>query len=173
MLELEIINSGVSLFVRRRPMAFSIFFSIWVILFISFLSTKRNLHLFEILFMWMIIIVIHHNFIEITTVNLGLFRFAPYPANYWTYVFIRIFLIPLLIIWYFDQTLSVKPLKKWVWLPLGIVILVGVQYLDDVLGVYQFTHWKLWWSIIEWFVIFLIVNYSWLWYRNLLRKEMH
>jgi hypothetical protein len=153
-------------------MAFSIIFCITVILFISFVSTKKNLHLFEIFFMWMIINIIHHNFLTVIAVNLHMFDFAEKPANYWALVFMRVFLIPLLIIWYFDQTLSVKPYKKWAWLPVGILILLGVEYLADFLNVYRHTRWKLWWSLIEWFVIFLLVNYSWIWWRNLLKKEM-
>jgi hypothetical protein len=153
-------------------MAFSIFFSLTIILMISFVVTKKNLHLFEIFFMWMIINLIHHNFLTVIAVNLRMFDFAEHKANYWTLVFFRVFLIPLLIIWYFDSTLSVNPYKKWAWLPVGILILAGVEYLSDVLNVFRHTHWKFWWSFIEWFVIFLLVNYSWIWYRNLLRKEM-
>jgi hypothetical protein len=153
-------------------MAFPIFFSLTIILMISFVVTKKNLHLFEILFMWMIINVIHHNFLTVAAVNLRMFDFADNIANYWTLVLVRVFLIPLLIIWYFDKTLSANPCKKWTWLPAGILILAGVEYLADVLHVFRHTRWKFWWSFIEWFVIFLLVNYSLIWYRNLLRMEL-
>jgi hypothetical protein len=139
---------------------------------ISFVVTKKNLHLFEIFFMWMIINLIHHNFLNVVAVNLRMFDFAGNIANYWTLVFVRVFLIPLLMIWYFDKTLSVNPYKKWAWLLVGILILAGVEYLADVLNVFRHTRWKFWWSFIEWFVTFLLVNYSWIWYRNLLKKEM-
>ena len=152
-------------------MAFSIFFSLTVILIISFAVTKKNLHLFKIMFIWMIVIIIDHNVLTVTALNLGMFDFAHRPANYWSLALIRVFLFPLLIVWYFDKTYSIKPFRKWAWLPLGIVTLIGLEYLADVLNVFTHTQWNLWWSVVEWFIIFLLVNYSWLGYRNLLRKE--
>ncbi|MDB5055533.1 MAG: hypothetical protein JWM44_3583, partial [Bacilli bacterium] len=47
-------------------MAFSVFFSLTVILLISFVVTKKKLHLFEIMFMWMIVIIIDHNVLTVT-----------------------------------------------------------------------------------------------------------
>lgn len=153
-------------------MAFSIFFSVTMILIITFVTTKKKLHLFEIFLMWMTIILIDHNFLTITALNMRMFDFGKNPANYWTLALIRVSLFPLLIIWYFDKTLSVKPYKKWIWLPVLILMLVGVEYFADALKVFIHTRWKIGYSFIEWFVIFLLVNYSWIWYRNLLRKEM-
>lgn len=153
-------------------MAFSLFFSLTVILLISFVVTKKKLHLFEIMFMWMIVIIIDHNVLTVTALNMGIVDFSDRPANYWSLALIRIFLFPLLIVWYFDTTLSEKPFRKWAWLPLGIVTLTGLEYLADVVNVCKHTRWNLWWSFIEWFLIFMLVNYSWIGYRNLLRKEV-
>jgi hypothetical protein len=154
-------------------MAFSIFFSITVIMNISYAVSKKNLHLFEMTFIWMVVNIILHNFITIFSLNMGMLHFGKHPADYWTMALIRVFLVPLLIIWYLDRTLEVgRPYKKWAWLPVGISILVGIEYLAIALNVYTFHQWKLWWSFAEWFVIFLLVNYPWIWFRKLLRKEM-
>ncbi|NHN35493.1 hypothetical protein [Paenibacillus agricola] len=154
-------------------MAFSIFFSITVIMNISYAVSKKNLHLFEIIFIWMVVSIIHHNFMSIFALNMGMFDFGKQPTHYWTMALIRVFLVPLLIIWYLDRSLEGgHPYKKWAWLPVGISILVGIEYLANALNVYNFNQWKLWWSFAEWFVIFLLVNYPWIWYRKLLRKEM-
>jgi hypothetical protein len=152
-------------------MAFSIFFSLTIILAVSFAVTRKNLHTFEILFMWMVIIIIHHTFVTIIAVNLKLIDFADHPENYWALVFNRVFLIPLLITWYFDAMVARRPFKKWLWLPIGILILSCSEYFAEWLGLYTYTRWKLWWSLIEWAVIFLLIHFSWLWYRSLLRKE--
>jgi hypothetical protein len=152
-------------------MAFSIFFAITVILLISFVVTRKNLHVFEILFLWMVIIIIHHNFFTVAAVNLHLFDFGGHLERYWSLVFIRVFLIPLLMIWCFDRTLAEKAHKKWGWLALGILALTGLEYLSDVLLVFRRMAWNYWWSLMEWIVIFLLVEYSWIWYRGLLRKE--
>jgi hypothetical protein len=154
-------------------MAFSIFFAITVITNISYAVSKKNLHLFEIIFIWMVVIIIHHNFMTIFALNMGMLDFSKHPSHYWTLVLIRVVLIPLLIVWYLDRSLSGgRPYQKWAWLPVGISILAGIEYLAHALHVYTFHHWKLWWSFAEWFVIFLLVNYPWIWFRKLLRKEM-
>lgn len=155
-------------------MAFSIFFSITVIMNISYAVSKKSLHLFEMIFIWMVINIIHHNFMTIFSLNMGLYDFGEHPTQYWTMALTRVFLIPLLIIWYLDRSLiGGRPHNKWIWLPVGISILVGIEYLANVLHVYSFNHqWNLWWCFVEWFVIFLLVNYSWKWFRKLLGREM-
>jgi hypothetical protein len=154
-------------------MAFSIFFSITVITNISYAVSKKNLHLFEIMFIWMVVNIIHHNFMTVFALNMGMFDFGKYQNQYWTMALNRVFLIPLLIIWYFDKSLDGGiTYKKWTWLPVGISILVGIEYLANALNVYHFNQWRLWWSFAEWFVIFMLVNYPWIWFRKLLRKEM-
>jgi hypothetical protein len=154
------------------PVAFSIIFSLTVILGCAFLSIRKNLHPFEILFIWMVVIIIHHNFITMTAGNLKLFDVYDNSFNYWTMVFMRTVLIPLLIVFYFDRMVVRRPYQQWVWLPLGILILTGLEYLAESLGVYRLSGWKMWWSLIEWLAIFLLIHFPWLWYRRLLAKEV-
>jgi hypothetical protein len=154
-------------------MAFSVFFSITLLLFISFVVTKRNLHLFEILFMWMIIIFIHHTFLTVTAVNLKLITFTASRTNFWTLVFNRITLIPLLIIWFVDISLSVTLLRKLLLLPVSLCILVGIEYLGDLFNIYHHVHWKVWWSVVEWTIILLFVYINWIWFRKILRRELN
>jgi hypothetical protein len=140
---------------------------------ISYVVSKKNLHLFEIIFIWTVVNIIHHNFMTIFALNMGLFNFGQDLVHYWTMALNRVFLIPLLIVWYLDRSLEEgRPHKKWAWLPAGISILVGIEYLANALHVYTFNQWKLYWSFAEWLIIFLIVNYSWIWFRKLLWKEM-
>jgi len=140
---------------------------------VTYAMSKKNLYLFEIIFIWMVVNIIHHNFMTIFALNMGMFDFGKNPAQYWTMALNRVFLIPLLIIWYLDRSLDGnRPYKKWSFLPVIISILVGIEYLANALNVYNFNQWKLWWSFIEWFVIFLLVNYVWVWFQKLLRKEM-
>jgi hypothetical protein len=154
-------------------MAFSIFFAITVITNISYAASKKNLHLLEIIFIWMVVNIIHHNFMTIFALNMGKFDFGKNPEQYWTLDLIRLFLVPVLIIWYLDRSFEGgRPYKKWVWLPAGISILAGIEYLANALDVFRFNQWNVWCSLAEWFVIFLLVNYPWLWFRELLRKEM-
>src|SRR5690554_303255 len=106
-------------------MAFSIFFSITVVMYISYGVSKKNVHLFEMIFIWMLVNIIHHNFMTIFALNMEMIDFGKHPTQYWTMALIRVFLIPCIIIWYLDRTLEgSRPYTKWAWLPVGISILV-------------------------------------------------
>ncbi len=50
-------------------MAFSIFFALTVIINLTYAVSKKNLHLFEIFFIWMVLNIIHHNFMTIFALN--------------------------------------------------------------------------------------------------------
>lgn len=153
-------------------MIFAIFFSLTLIIGISFAVTRRTLHIFEIIFIWMIVIVIYYNFINIAAVNLHLFKFTDRLPNYWALVFERSVLVPLVILFYYDQMVARRPYQKWVWLPFVLLLLTGLEYMTQRLGLYSSVRWKCWWSTIEWLVLVLLIHYSWLGYRSLLRKEM-
>ena len=75
-------------------MAFSIFFSITVVMYISYGVSKKKVHLFEMIFIWMVVNIIHHNFMTIFALNMGMFDFGKDPTQYWTMALIRVFLIP-------------------------------------------------------------------------------
>lgn len=154
-------------------MAFSVFFSLTIILLVSFVAIEKKLHLFEILYMWMVIIFIHHTFLAVTVLNLKLVELPGYGANYWTLVFNRITLIPILIIWFMDKNLSLNFTKRLFFIPFAVCVLVGIEYLAEFLNVFNHSRWKLWWSFIEWGVILLLVYVSWIWYRKILIKEMN
>jgi hypothetical protein len=142
-------------------------------MYISYAESKKNLHLLEMIFIWMIVNIIHHNIMTIFALNIGIIDYGKDAAQPWTMVLIRAFLKPLLIIWILDRSLEGGRLyKKWAWLPIGISILVGIEFLANALNVYYFIQWKVWMSFAEWFVIFLLANYLWIWFRKLLRKEM-
>jgi hypothetical protein len=151
---------------------FFIILSMTLILGVSFAVMKKNLHPFEMLLIWMIVIIINHNFFTIAAVNLKLIDFSNLPSNYWALVFNRLFLMPLLIVFYFDRMVVRCPYPMWAWLPFGILLLTGIDYLAQLLDLYTYVRWKLWWTLIEWFVLYLLIYYPWLLYRRLPLKEL-
>jgi hypothetical protein len=152
-------------------LAFSVFSAISLIGIIVFVVTKKNLHLFEILFIWMAAMILDHNFMTIVSLNLGMYHFANRPTGYWSLSLVRIILVPLLIVWFFDKT-STRPYNRWIFLPVGVAALIGIEYLCDVMHVFQHTRWQLWWSMLEWVGVFLVIHFAWLWYHHLLQREM-
>lgn len=153
-------------------MAFSLFFSLTVIIFVSFVATKNKLHLFEILFMWMVIIFIHHTFLTIFILNMNLIEISGHGSNYWTLVFNRITLFPLIIIWLIDIILSTSIPMKVLFVSLTLCTLVGLDYLQEAMKIFEHSQWKVWWSFIEWGIIICLVYVSWIWYRKILLREL-
>lgn len=153
-------------------MAFSIFFAITVIVNLSYAVSKKTLHLFEIFFIWMVSNIIHHNFMTIVALNMEMINFNSNSTSYWTMALIRLFLIPILIIWYIDKTQDPKNKKIWKNLLILIPLLIGVEYLATLLDVYDFKKWNLLFSIIEWGAILLVITFLSTCFKNILRKEL-
>lgn len=153
-------------------MAFSIFFALTVIINLTYTVSKKNLHLFEIFFIWMVINIIHHNFMTIFALNMEMINFNSNSTSYWTMALIRVFLIPVLIIWYIDKTQGARNRKNWIMLFILIPLLIGIENLANLLNVYDFVKWNLFYSIVEWVVILLIISFLSTSFRKTLRKEM-
>ncbi|WP_102347282.1 hypothetical protein [Bacillus sp. Marseille-P3661] len=153
-------------------MAFSIFFALTVIINLTYAVSKKNLHLFEIFFIWMVTNIIHHNFMTIFALNMEMINFNSHSTSYWTMALIRVFLIPVLIIWYIDKIQGAKNRENWIMLFILIPLLIGIEYLANLLNVYDFVKWNLFYSIIEWVVILLLISYLSTSFRKILRKEM-
>jgi hypothetical protein len=153
-------------------LAFSIFFAITVIVNLSYAVSKKTLHLFEIFFIWMVSNIIHHNFMTIFALNMEMINFNSNSTSYWTMALIRLFLIPILIIWYIDKTQDPKNKKILKNLLILIPLLIGVEYLATLLDVYDFKKWNLLFSIIEWGAILLVITFLSTCFKNILRKEL-
>lgn len=116
--------------------------------------------------------IIHHNFMTIFALNMEMINFNSHSTSYWTMALIRVFLIPVLIIWYIDKTQGAKNRKNWIMLFILIPLLIGIEYLANLLNVYDFVKWNLFYSIIEWVVILLPISYLSTSFRKILRKGM-
>ena len=108
-------------------MAFSIFFALTVIINLTYAVSKKNLHLFEIFFIWMVLNIIHHNFMTIFALNMEMIHFNSNPTSYWTMALIRVFLIPIIIIWYIDKTQGANNRNNWIMLFILIPLLIGLN----------------------------------------------
>lgn len=153
-------------------MAFSIFFALTVIINLTYAVSKKNLHLFEIFFIWMVLNIIHHNFMTIFALNMEMIHFNSNPTSYWTMELIRVFLIPVLIMWYIDKTQGSNNRNNWIILFILLPLLIGIEYLANLLDVYDFVKWNLFYSTIEWVVILLIISFLSTIFRKILRKDM-
>lgn len=150
----------------------SIFLSIMLLLIISFCVIPRRMHLFEILFLWMVVWLLGHTISSIIIVNLQLLEITKEISKFWLHIFKRIFLYPLLIIWFLDISLLIgNKIKKYLFLLLLIFILISIEYCFILSGVFIKKNWNIGYSFIEWAFTVGVSYFLWKWYRRKLFKE--
>lgn len=153
-------------------MILSIFLSVMLLLIISFCVIPRRMHLFEILFLWMVVWLLTHTISSIIIVNLQLLEITKELSYFWLRVFKRIFLYLLLIIWFLDISLLIKnKIKKYLFLLFLIFILISIEYCFILSGVFIKTNWSIGYSFIEWAFTVGVSYFLWQWYRRKLFNE--
>lgn len=79
-------------------MNISIIASITFLILISFCVTPKKMHVFEIIFIWLVVWLLMHPLSWIIYVNLTWIKVSTKIGDFWTYAFDRIILFPLLIV---------------------------------------------------------------------------
>lgn len=142
------------------------------ILFISLCLTSRKMHLFEVIFLWLVIWLVIHNASSVILMNLELLTLSKELKYFWAHLIKRILLYPLIIIWFFEMTLRISHyFKKLFILLLCVCLLTFGDYLAFFIGVYHHKNWNIGYSLIQWGFIVSISYLFWKWYRKILYKE--
>jgi hypothetical protein len=118
---------------------------------ILFIWKRNNLTLLEILTIGLFVSTINQNILDIITSNLKYIQITEEINMFWASFLNRSFLIPLLIILFvsfISTSRSIIP-KVCLWL-VWVLLLTGVEYTSELVGIIQFTHWHFGWSIVEW-----------------------
>lgn len=148
-------------------MKLAIFLFIMIFLLIVTFSYRRRLHLFEMMFIWMMVWVITHSVSSIIIENLELVSISQRLDEFWLHVFKRLILYPLIIILFIDFYVRVKSKsKKMATLGLNLLVMVLLERLFIKLGVLFSHHFMIWMSVLEWSFTLLITYLSWYWYRK-------
>jgi hypothetical protein len=172
----EIISIGIGDFIIKKGidlMIFAISLSLCLLVLIFSVVKLQKLHLFEIVFILIIITFLHQNFTFVVTVNLDLWK-KPEQVNQ-TYGLIasRIIGTPFLAIWFFElYTMYRSPLGRTALFLLFASLLAGVDYLMNYAKLIHIVTWSFWSSFATWLVIFSVTLLLLLWYRTILKKEV-
>jgi hypothetical protein len=152
-------------------MILSAFWSFYIILLISFCLYKKRLHLFEIIFIWLIVWLVTHSVSTIITINLGYLKISEQPKHFWLHLYNRIILYPLIIVWFIDIQSRFKYKAKIIIIFSIIILLTLVEHISIWKGVLINKNWNVWYSLIEWIFTFVFVYLSWFWYRRTLWRK--
>lgn len=143
-------------------MNISIVSSITLLLFISYYVIPKKLHIFEIIFIWLVIVLLIHPLSWIIFVNLSWMRVSTELGDFWAYAFDRLILIPLLIVISFEVSMRVKrKVPKCTILAVGILIIMLNEYALLKMGVLHNVKWNIFYSFVEKAIILLVPYFLW------------
>jgi len=154
-------------------MILPVFLSIMILLLISFCVTSKELHLFEILFLWLTVCLISQTISWILIVNLDLLSVANGRSYFILHAIEKIIIDPLVTITFFDWSKRIShETWKYVFFALTPFALMLIEYIYIWAGVLEKKHWNIGYSFIEWVFLIAVAYRLWQQYRKKLVKEV-
>ena len=148
-------------------MNLAIFIFLIVLLMNIAVTFKKELSLFEIFFIWMIVWLITHSLSSILIENLELISVSHKLPNFWLHVLKRLLLYPLITIHFIDYFLRYNSkLFRSLIFTLNIIVMILLEFLFINLGVLINLNYSVWISLIEWSFTLGLTYVTWLWYRK-------
>jgi hypothetical protein len=133
---------------------------------------KPNLHALEVLTYYLLSTMLVQNYSALLFMNLK-YAYIPSVLGLQLADLVnRTVFYPFLIVLFLNQSIAVTTASKKIGMIAGYTILLtGMEWLDDGLGVHKHTHWKLWWSLCVWLTILLLTSAFMKFFRSRLKKE--
>ncbi|MDQ0113730.1 hypothetical protein [Paenibacillus harenae] len=155
-------------------MALVVFCSISVLLLLSYSVTKRRLHLFERIVIWVFVLLLQNNFIWMMGLNYKLVELSHHWLQFLVYDSIRSIIVPICMMLYLElhEYLDRKRTKGLIGV-LFIMGFVGIEYLAEWLGVLSHSgNWSVWYSVANWVFNVLLTLLVFKRIRFMARKEV-
>ncbi|MEH7332298.1 hypothetical protein V7161_06650 [Neobacillus drentensis] len=125
------------------------------------------MHIFEILFIWIVVWLLMHPLSWIIYVNLTWIKVSTKLGDFWAYAFERLLLLPLLIVLFFEISLRFnRKTAKCFILFVAILILMLDEYALLRMGVLQDVKWNIVYSFIGKSFILLVSYFLWMRFRR-------
>lgn len=138
----------------------SLFFSVTLIVIISFFSIKKANHALTLIFLLMVIEFFFTSFISVIVDNAKLWTVTKSTRYFIMFRVTEVVVFPLLLLFYIETVKRMTtPLKKLIISMLWVGILVGVETILIHIHIFTYEKWKIWGSIIVWstFLLFLYI----------------
>ncbi|RZT21156.1 hypothetical protein EV282_0212 [Fictibacillus sp. BK138] len=144
-----------------------------VILIFSSFFTRKVLHPYETGMNWLFtssLLFICSNIIDL---NQKWIEVSHAQLPFWILTLNRLFIIPGLTLWllFLYSSKNFRPIFKVLSTSFWFVLMVELQFYHDSIGLIHFRQWTIYFSILEWFIIWLLSFAYWTFFRLLLRKE--
>jgi hypothetical protein len=148
-------------------MKLAIFIFLFVLLLIFFVTYKKTLHLFEVMFVWMVVWITTHSVSSILIENLERISISQDLEDFWLHVLKRLLLYPLITVLFIDLFVRIRsnPFRIFI-IVSNVITMALLELLFIQIGVLISHQYSLWVSIIEWTVTITITYLTWYWYRK-------
>jgi hypothetical protein len=142
-----------------------------IIALFLFIRLKKQLHILEIIVYWMMASYFFQNFSAICYMNFKTL-IVPEKLSYEMAHFInRTMLYPIIMVTFLHYYLIIKTtLRKILLIICFTLILSGVEWLADTLGVVIHINWQNWWSLSFWIATLFMLVGTMKFYRRILYK---
>jgi hypothetical protein len=126
--------------------------------FSVFSKLKNVLHSLEKLVYWMVSSYVYQNFSAICYMNFKTLQIPNDLMLELTHFLNRIVLFPIIMVVFLHCFLLFNTFFRKTLLMLGFIfILFGLEWLADLLGIFNHINWKVWWSIAYWISALLLL----------------
>jgi hypothetical protein len=148
-------------------MKLAIFIFLFVLLLIFFVTYKKTLHLFEVMFVWMVVWITTHSVSSILMENLERISISQDLEDFWLHVLKRLLLYPLITVLFIDLFVHIRsnPFRIFI-IVSNVITMALLELLFIQIGVLISHQYSLRVSIIEWTVTITITYLTWYWYRK-------
>lgn len=142
-----------------------------VLALVLFIKKKKMLHILEIIVYWMVSSYLYQNFSAICYMNFKTLIIPEKLSYEFSHFLNRTVLFPILMVTFLHFFLILTTHLKKLLLIIGfILLLTGMEFLADVLGVIIHVHWRVWWSISFWLIALLVLIVFMQFFRRILYK---
>jgi hypothetical protein len=139
---------------------------------LSILFLKKYVHPADLFVTWLFTSSMLFVFSNIIELNQQWIQLNNGTKAFWSLTLFRLLIGPCLTVWLI-LTYSIKSngILKLICTGIWIFIMIGLQFLQNTLGLIHFKQWNLLFSFIEWTVLWLLTVSYWRTYTFFIKKE--
>lgn len=136
-----------------------------------FIKKKKMLHILEIILYLMVSTYLYQNFSALCYMNFKTLIVPEKLPNELSHFLNRTVLFPIVMVTFLHFFLVLTThFKKLLLIISYTLLLTGLEYLSDLLGVLIHVHWQVWWSISFWLIALFLLIVFMKFFRRILYK---
>jgi hypothetical protein len=148
------------------------FISLALILINTIFTYKKKTPILTLIFVGLVIEFLFTSFISVIVDNAELWKVSKSPKDFIIFRLVEVIVIPIVMLFYleiFSSKISVK--FKMIYAVIWVLVLFCVERLLISLDIFEYTGWKMEWSIAVWFLFLFLIIVTQQLFNKILRSE--